>query len=51
MKRASGKSNLSIVQDYLSGDRPFVQVGYDPNLENSKRKEVNNGKTIMVISG
>jgi len=39
MKRASGKSNLSIVKDYLSGERPFVQVGYDPNLNNGKRKE------------
>lgn len=39
MKRAIGKSNLSIVQDYLEGNRPFVQVGYDPNLENAKRKE------------
>lgn len=39
MKKASGKSNLSIVKDYLDGNRPFIQVGYDPNLENSKRKE------------
>lgn len=39
MKKASGKSNLSIVKDYLSGERPFTTVGYDPNLENSKRKE------------
>jgi len=39
MKKAQGKSNLSIVQDYLQGKRPFVQVGYNPNLENSKRKE------------
>jgi hypothetical protein len=39
MKRASGKSNLSIVKDYLSGERPFLQVGYDANLENNKRKE------------
>lgn len=39
MKRASGKSNLSIVQDYVEGNRPFVQLGYDPNLENAKRKE------------
>ena len=39
MKKASGKSNLSIVRDYLDGNRPFIQVGYDPNLENSKRKE------------
>ena len=39
MKRASGKSNLDIVKDYVDGNRPFVQVGYDPNLNNSKRKE------------
>lgn len=39
MKRASGKSNLSIVKDYVEGNRPFVQVGYDPNLNNNKRKE------------
>ena len=39
MKKAQGKSNLSIVEYYLQGNRPFVQVGYDPNLENSKRKE------------
>lgn len=39
MKRALGKSNLSIVQDYVDGNRPFIQVGYDPNLENNKRKE------------
>ena len=39
MKKASGKSNLSIVKDYLDGNRPFIQVGYDPNLDNSKRKE------------
>ena len=39
MKKASGKSNLSIVKDYVEGNRPFVQVGYDPNLNNNKRKE------------
>lgn len=39
MKRASGKSNLDIVKDYVEGNRPFIQVGYDPNLNNSKRKE------------
>ena len=39
MKKASGKSNLSIVQDYLQGNRPFVQIGYDSNLENNTRKE------------
>lgn len=39
MKKASGKSNLAIVKDYVEGNRPFIQVGYDPNLNNSKRKE------------
>jgi hypothetical protein len=39
MKRALGKSNLDIVKDYVDGVRPFVQVGYDSNLENSTRKE------------
>jgi hypothetical protein len=39
MKKASGKSNLSIVRDYMDGNRPFIQVGYDPNLNNNKRKE------------
>lgn len=29
MKRAKNKSNLSIVKDYLAGERPFVQVGYE----------------------
>lgn len=28
MKRASGKSNISIVKDYLAGNRPFTQLGY-----------------------
>lgn len=30
MKKASGKSNLDIIKDYLEGNRPFVQVGYVP---------------------
>jgi hypothetical protein len=28
MKRATGKSNLDIVQDYLDGVRPFTALGY-----------------------
>ena len=28
MKKASGKSNIDIVKNYLSGERPFIQVGY-----------------------
>jgi hypothetical protein len=39
MKRASGMSNLDIIKSYVSGERPFIQVGYDENLENSKRKD------------
>lgn len=30
MKKASGKSNIDIVKDYLAGERPFIQVGYEP---------------------
>lgn len=39
MKKASGKSNLSIVRDYLNGERPFIQVGYDENVALRNRKE------------
>lgn len=39
MKKASGKSNLSIVRDYLNGERPFVQVGYDSNVALAEKKE------------
>lgn len=28
MKIATGKSNIDIVKDYLSGNRPFIQVGF-----------------------
>ncbi len=33
MKKASGKSNIEIVKNYLAGERPFVQVGYEPPPE------------------
>jgi len=33
MKKASNKSNIEIVKDYLSGERPFTQVGYVPPIE------------------
>lgn len=33
MKKATGKSNIEIVKDYLAGNRPFVQVGYEPPTE------------------
>ena len=39
MKRASDKSNLSIVRDYVEGNRPFIQLGYDSNTELLNRKE------------
>jgi hypothetical protein len=39
IKLKTGKSNLDIVKSYLNGEKAFVQVGYDPNLENSNRKE------------
>ena len=39
MKRASGKSNLSIVKDYLEGNRPFIQISMAGVEELAKRKE------------
>lgn len=39
IKLKTGKSNLDIVKSYLNGEKAFVQVGYDPNLSNSTRKE------------
>ena len=39
MKKASGKSNLAIVRDYLNGERPFIQVGYTADSEFSSRKD------------
>lgn len=39
MKKASGKSNLSIVRDYLEGNRPFSVFGYDENVALQNRKE------------
>lgn len=38
MKKSSGMSNLDMIQSYVNGERPFVQIGYDSNLENTKRK-------------
>lgn len=37
MKRAKNKSNIDIIKGYLSGERPFVQVGYNSDM--SERKE------------
>ena len=39
MKKATGKSNLEIVRDYLNGERPFIQVGYTADSEFSSRKD------------
>ena len=39
MKRANNKTNIEIIRDYYEGNRPFVQIGYDDNLNNSARKE------------
>ena len=39
MKRATGKSNISIVQDYLAGNRPFIQLGWTPDLVERKDGE------------
>ena len=39
MKRASGKSNLSILKDYVEGNRPFVQVSMAGTEELRNRKE------------
>jgi hypothetical protein len=38
MKKSSGMSNLDMIQSYVNGERPFVQIGYDSNLENVERK-------------
>jgi hypothetical protein len=39
MKKAQGKSNIDIIRDYVNGDRPFVQMGYTDDVNNSERKE------------
>lgn len=40
MKKAKGKSNISIVRDMLNGERPFTQIGYEGEKEKpiSERK-------------
>jgi hypothetical protein len=47
MKKAKNKSNLSIIKDYLQGERPFVQVGYEPK----KEKERKNGEVWKDKNG
>ncbi len=39
IKLKTGKSNLDIVKSYVSGERAFIQVGYDSNTELLNRKE------------
>lgn len=48
MKHASGKSNLSILQDYVNGDRPFTQVSLSGAQELANRKE---GEEWTDLSG
>lgn len=38
MKKATGKSNIDIVKDYLAGERPFVQVGYTGDANKYKKE-------------
>lgn len=38
MKRAKNKSNIDILRDYVSGTRPFIQVGYTGE-KNKYRKD------------
>lgn len=33
MKHVKNKSNISIVKDYLEGNRPFTQIGYVPEAK------------------
>jgi len=39
MSHAKNRSNIDIVRGYLAGERPFIQVGWDSNLENRKEGE------------
>lgn len=39
MSHAKNRSNIDIVRGYLAGERPFVQVGWDSNLESRKEGE------------
>jgi hypothetical protein len=49
MKRAHGKSNIDILRNYVSGERPFLQVGYTGDADKYIiRKE---GETWTDVSG
>jgi hypothetical protein len=40
MKKATGKSNIEILKNYVAGERPFTQVGYEgEKIELKDRKE------------
>ena len=39
MKRASGKSNLSVIRDYVDGVRPFTQISMSGTEDLSSRKD------------
>lgn len=38
--RAKNRSNIDIVRGYLSGERPFIQVGYESDITNRKEGEI-----------
>ena len=40
MKKAQNKSNIEIVKGYLSGERPFSQLGWTPDLIERREGEV-----------
>jgi hypothetical protein len=56
MKRTSGKSNLSIIRDYVNGERPFTQVSLMGSYELAEKKEGEewvdlNGKRWKKVNG
>lgn len=40
MKKCHNKSNIEIIQSYLNGERPFIQVGYSPIKPKRKIDEI-----------
>lgn len=56
MKKATGKSNLSIIKDYLEGNRPFTQISMAgveeiSNIPEGHEWEDSNGKRWKKING
>jgi len=49
MKRASGKSNIAIVKDYLDGVRPFTQISMHIDENKKHRKEGEKWKDVNGI--